>query len=317
MRRKQEFKDYDSNGKDRKWKERKLQNIELGRRLEVLGYKAFARVYQCAEVLNFKMKQSDGKLKLKQAWFCKSKLCPMCNWRRSMKYGAQIGQIIDVALKRYPKARFVFLTLTVKNVSGEELGDELRRLTKSFDRLFRRAKVKRSLIGYLRSVEITYNSKRDDYHPHIHVLLMLKSSYFNSKDNYIKQAEWADMWKQSAKLDYMPIVDVRNVKPNERKSKNEMDLRGAIVETAKYPIKPIEIMGQNEEQKLKITDDLMQALNNKRQIGFGGLFREIRKELQLEDVEEGDLVHIDDDEEVSEGVEIVAYWNWNRLIYEV
>ena len=65
-----------------------------------------------------------------------------------MKYGAQLGQIIDVALKRQPKARFVFLTLTVKNVSGEELGDELKRLTKAFDRLFKRVKVKRSLIGY-------------------------------------------------------------------------------------------------------------------------------------------------------------------------
>ena len=101
----QQFKDINVNGKDRRWKERKLQNIELGRRLEVLGYKAFARVYQCAEVLKF-LKQPDGSLKLNQAWFCKSKLCPMCNWRRSMKYGAQLGQIIDVALKRHPKAMF-------------------------------------------------------------------------------------------------------------------------------------------------------------------------------------------------------------------
>lgn len=313
----QEFKDINVNGKDRRWKERKLQNIELGRRLEVLGYKAFARVYQCAEVLKF-LKQPDGSLKLNQAWFCKSKLCPMCNWRRSMKYGAQLGQIIDVALKRQPKARFVFLTLTVKNVPGNELSDELKRLTKAFDRLFKRVKVKRSLIGYLRSIEITYNAKHDDYHPHIHVLLMVKSSYFKSSDSYIKQSEWTDMWQQSAKLDYKPIVNVKKVKPNQRKAKDEMDLRGAIVETAKYPTKPIEKMGETEEQKLKVTDDLMQALRNKRQIGFGGLFREIRKELQLEDVEEGDLIHIDEDkQEVSAGVEIVALWNWGRMTYEV
>ena len=103
-----------------------------------------------------------------------------------------------------------------------------------------------------------------------------------------------------------------------QKAKDEMDLRGAIVETAKYPTKPIEKMGETEEQKLKVTDDLMQALRNKRQIGFGGLFREIRKELQLEDVEEGDLIHIDEDkQEVSAGVEIVALWNWGRMTYEV
>ncbi|MCW5211278.1 protein rep, partial [Clostridium perfringens] len=50
-----------------------------------------------------------------------SKLCPICNWRRSMKYGVQLGQIIDVARERQPKAKFIFLTLTVKNVVGEEL----------------------------------------------------------------------------------------------------------------------------------------------------------------------------------------------------
>ncbi|EAJ9438770.1 replication protein [Campylobacter coli] len=91
---------------------------------------------------------------------------------------------------------------------------------------------------------------------------------------------------------------------------------GAIVETAKYPTKPIEKMGKTEEQKLKVTDDLMKALKNKRQIGFGGLFKEIRKELQLDDVERGDLIHIDDEnQDVSMGVEIVAIWNWERKNY--
>lgn len=310
----QEFKDISKTGKDRKWKERKLQNIEYAKRLEILGYKAFANVYQCAEVLKFK--ELEGQLRLHQAWFCKSKLCPICNWRRSMKYGVQLGQIIDVAREREPKAKFVFLTLTVKNVVGEKLGEELTILTKSFDRLFRRAKVKKAVIGYLRAVEVTYNAEREDYHPHIHVLLMVKASYFG--DYYISQDEWTAMWQQSAKLDYKPIVDVRKVKPNQRKAKDEMDLRGAIIETAKYPTKPIEKMGKTEEQKLKVTDDLMKALYRKRQIGFGGLFKEIRKELQLEDVENSDLVHIDDEnEESSLGVEIVAQWNWERMNYYV
>ena len=166
----QEFKDISKTGKDRKWKELKLQNAEYARRLETLGYKTFTNVYQCAEVLRF-MQGPDGNLKLKQAWFCKSKLCPICNWRRSMKYGVQLGQIIDVAREREPKAKFIFLTLTVKNVVGEKLGEELTNLTKSFDRLFRRAKVKKAVIGYLRAIEVTYNAERDDYHPHIHIVV--------------------------------------------------------------------------------------------------------------------------------------------------
>lgn len=58
----QEFKDISKTGKDRKWKERKLQNIEYAKRLEILGYKAFANAYQCAEVLKFK--ELEGQLRL-------------------------------------------------------------------------------------------------------------------------------------------------------------------------------------------------------------------------------------------------------------
>ncbi|CAI3501768.1 protein rep [Enterococcus cecorum] len=313
----QPFRDISKTGKDRDWQRRKRANLEYAKRLELLGYKAFSKVMQCAEVLKF-MQGEDGSLKLKQAWFCKSKLCPICNWRRSMKYSAQISQIIDVAITRQPTAKFIFLTLTVKNVRGEDLEAELKHLNKSFARLFDRTKVKKSVIGYLRAVEVTYNSERDDYHPHIHVMLMVKSSYFKKKEYYIPQEEWTEMWQQSAKLDYTPIVDVRKVKPHKKKAKDEMDLRGAIIETAKYPTKPIEAMGETEAQKLKITDDLYKALYRKRQIGFGGLFKEIRKELQLEDVENGDLIHVDEDnDDTTLGTEIVAIWNWERMNYYV
>lgn len=38
--------------------------------------------------------------------------------------------------------------------------------------------------------------------------------------------------------------------------------------------------------------------------------------MQLDDVERGDLIHIDDEnQDVSMGVEIVAIWNWERKNY--
>ena len=76
-----------------------------------------------------------------------------------------------------------FLTLTVKNVASQDLKDELRNLTKGFDRLFKRAKVKKNLIGYMRATEVTYNSETKEYHPHLHILLMVKSTYFKGKGN--------------------------------------------------------------------------------------------------------------------------------------
>lgn len=305
------LKDKNSRGKDRKWRERKKQNMELAKALQELGYLNFSNVYQCAEVLKFQQIET-GQLKLKQTWFCKNKLCPICNWRRSMKYAWQTEQIVNEAIIREPKGRFLFLTLTIKNVEGKDLEETMKGLTKAFDRLFRRAKVKKNLLGYLRSLEITLNEETGLYHPHLHILLFVSASYFNSTDNYISQKEWSEMWQQSAKLDYLPIVDVRAVKSRKNSENQEVGLKKAILETAKYPTKPINF----DRENLEIIDNLAKALYRKRQIGYGGIFKDIRKELFLDDVENGDLIHASEDEKgSSEGQEIVAIWNWERLNY--
>ena len=62
-----------------------------------------------------------------------------------------------------------------------------------------------------------------------------------------------------------------------------------------------------EETKERITGDLFEGLYRKRQIGFGKLFKTIKKELDLDDVEDGNLVQTgEDSQEVSRGQEIVA-----------
>ena len=298
--------DQNKKGKDRNWRGRKILSLKLADIFEELGYKKslVERVQTCGDLLRF-IRREDGSLKLYQAYFCKNKLCPMCNWRRSMKYSYQTSRIVDEAIKQEPKARFIFLTLTVKNVAGNDLNQTLSSLTQSFDRLFRRAKVKKNLIGYLRSVEVTHNELTNEYHPHIHVLLMLKTSYFKG-GNYISQEEWGDMWSQSLKVDYVPMVDVRAVK---EKGKG---LRGAVLETAKYPTKPIKLDIENKQ----VVDDLYNGLYRKRQLGYGGLFKAIKKQLALDDAENGDLVHTSDDKEnISKGTEIVAIWNANKQNY--
>lgn len=223
-----------------------------------------------------------------------------------MKYSYQTSRIVDEAIKQEPKGRFFFLTLTVKNVEGEALNSTISQLTKSFDRLFRRAKVKKNLLGYLRSVEVTHNENDNTYHPHIHVLMMVRPSYFQSKKDYITQKEWSDMWSQSLKVSYKPMVDVRAVK---EKGKG---LRGAVLETAKYPTKPIKLDIENKQ----VVDDLYNGLYRKRQLGYGGLFKTIKKQLALDDVESGDLIHTSDDKEsISKGTEIVAIWNASKQNY--
>ena len=299
--------DKNSRGKERDWRGRKILSLKLADIFKELQYKKtfVERVISCGDTLQF-IQNQDGNLKLYQAYFCKNKLCPMCNWRRSMKYSYQTSRIVDEAIKQSPKGRFLFLTLTVKNVEGQALNSTISQLTKSFDRLFKRAKVQRNLLGYLRSVEVTHNENDKTYHPHIHVLMMVRPSYFQSKKDYITQKEWSDMWSQSLKVDYVPMIDIRTVKETGK------GLRGAVLETAKYPTKPIKFDVENKQ----VVDDLYNGLYRKRQLGYGGLFKTIKKQLQLDDVESGDLVHTSDDKEnISKGTEIVAIWNATKQNY--
>lgn len=307
-----EFKDISKNGKDRKWKERKQKNLKLANIFDSLDYPSnfVSNIHSCAEHLSFK-RASDGSLRLFQMYTCKNKQCAICSWRRSMKYQVQISKIVEEVIIRKPKGRFLFLTLTVENVSGENLNHELSKLTEAFRRLMMYKKVSKNMIGFLRATEVTRNELMDTYHPHIHVLLFVSPTYFKNKENYISQDEWTDLWKKSAKLDYYPIVDVRAIKPKNEKTS---DIRSAILETAKYPVKPMELTVESA----KVVDELQKGLYRKRQIAFGGLFKQIKKELELDDIENGDLINLGDEESpISDGEVISVLWNHERQNYYV
>lgn len=99
---------------------------------------------------------------------------------------------------------------------------------------------------------------------------------------------------------------------NEQKS----DIQSAIDETAKYPVKDTDFMTDDEDKNLKRLPDLEEGLHRKRLISYGGLLKEIHKKLNLDDAEDGDLIHTDDDEKADEdSYSIIAMWNWERKNY--
>ena len=51
-------------------------------------------------------------------------------------------------------------------------------MTEGFRRLMMYKKVDKNVLGYLRATEVTYSTEHENYHPHLHVLLFVKSSYF-------------------------------------------------------------------------------------------------------------------------------------------
>lgn len=307
--------DKTKSGKVRPWKEKKLANIGYWELLHILEFKKAERVKGCAEILEYKIDKKTEEMNLHRVWFCKSRLCPMCNWRRAMKHGIQSQKVVAEVIKRKPNVRWLFLTFSVKNVyDGKELSESLSSMSKGFNRMMKYKKINKNLVGFMRATEVTVNRVDNSYNQHMHVLVCVESSYFHGSVNYVTQKQWTNFWKRAMKLDYDPVVDVRAIKP---KNKQKTDIQSAIDETAKYPVKDTDFMTDDEEKNLQRLADLEEGLHRKRLISYGGLLKEIHKELNLDDSEDGDLIHTDDEQEKADedGYSIVAMWNWECKNY--
>src|SRR5699024_3571149 len=194
-----------------------------------------------------------------------------------------------------------------------ELNKSFSDLAQGFRRIMKNKKINNMLVSIIRATEVTINNKENSYNQHMHVLVCVEPTYFKNTENYVNQKQWIQFWKKAMKLDYDPNVKVQMIRP---KNKYKSDIKSAIDETEKYPVKDTDIMTDHEEKNLKCLSDLEEGIQRKRLISYGGLLKEIHKKLNLDDTEEGDLIHTDDDEKADEdGFSIIAMWNWERKNY--
>ena len=311
----QTLRDFTKSGKERPWKEKKIGNVTYSELLEILKIKKAHNVRQCGNILEFKA-TDEGYLKLYKTWFCKSKLCPVCNWRRAMKNSYQTQKIVEAVIQEKPSARWLFLTLSNRNsIDGATLEQSIKEMNKAFNRMFKYKKVAKNLVGFMRATEVTVNEKDGSYNQHMHVLLCVESKYFKGSDNYISQQEWLKMWQKALKVDYKPVANIKAIKPN-KKGNNAIE--SAIKETSKYAVKSSDYLTSDQEKDLEVVNDLEQGLYKKRMISYGGLLKIKHKELNLDNAEDGNLIQtgeekISDEEEKANS--IMAIWNYEKQNY--
>jgi plasmid rolling circle replication initiator protein Rep len=294
------------------WQRKKQETILLAescRRIEKIdpGFKGrAAKLEECGNWLEFHRTIKDGILTLSRANFCKYRLCFMCAWRRSLKIFGQTSQIMDEAEKLI--YRFLFVTLTIKNCHKVNLSRDITRLYSGATNLLRQKKYKNSIKGWMRILEVTHNTNIKDqafdtYHPHLHFIFAVKPSYFKGGKNYITQSQLTNDWQKSCNLDYKPITDIRAV--NNKK-------KGAIREVAKYAVKPSDILVPDHDLTDSAVWTLDQALENRRMVSYGGIFKTIKADLMLDDAEFGDLVHTDSNPVLNDELDyIVEKYRWN------
>ena len=145
-----------------------------------------------------------------------------------MKIYTQVSQVMNSLGDDY---RYLFLTLTVPNCQGSDLAATVDALENAWRQLAVKSshtaiskRFNSAVCGWFKALEVTHNTelykfryvkdengkkhKRlifdddgqripnpfyDTYHPHFHVILAVKPSYFTR--DYIKHDEWLDMWR--------------------------------------------------------------------------------------------------------------------------
>lgn len=294
------------NEKDRPWAEHKMEAEVIAELYESIGnVRKAERVRNCATFLEWKVLTVDENVKkLHNANFCRVRLCPTCAWRRSLKTYGQMAKVMANIPDNYA---YLHLVLTVRNVYGDQLREELDNLSKAWDRFSHYVAIKNVVKGYYRATEVSHNVKEkspwyDTYHPHFHCLLAVNKSYFSGK-TYLKKDKWIALWKKAARLNYDPNVFVERIK-----AKNP---EKALAEISKYTTKFSEIILPD---KWKLSEEtvavLDKALENKRFLALGGIFKEVHKKLNLDDMEDGDLVHVETDNIDDDGYKTV-YYTWH------
>jgi plasmid rolling circle replication initiator protein Rep len=243
------------------------------------------RVEQCSQVLEFaRDPPGAGKRKytLKNAWFCRVRHCPVCQWRRSLMWQAKVYRALPSLLRDYPDTRFLFMTLTIRNCDVKDLRATLTHMGKAWVRLTQlRTWPAR---GWVRAVEITRSQRDRSAHPHYHCLLMVPPAYFQGE--YLKQHEWAELWRQCLRIDYKPVVDIRTVKldlvqSSQRVNKPPARMWEAVAEILKYAVKPSDMI-RDHEWFLQLSDQLQKT----RGVAIGGILKHYIKKREPEKLTE-------------------------------
>lgn len=258
-------------------------------------HKRSLKIKDCAGFLRFGRDSYDGTLHLIEAHFCHKRACPICQWRRSLMLKAKFYSNLPQVMNENPKARYIFLTLTVKNCELSELRSTIQMMNKAFDRMMKLEYMKKVVLGYCRNVEVT---KADDEkaHPHFHVLLAVSPSYFSS-ENYLSQIKWKKLWQECLRIDYSPVVDVRI-------PQTDQDKNNVVKELLKYPVKEADI-----DIKSKWFLDYCEQVHHLRFISTGGILKNIVKDIQPQTDQE--LIKLNEESEDHKITELLDF-KWDR-----
>lgn len=192
------------------------------------------RILECANRLRTYSDEAYGTFF--DTWYCKHRSCPICQWRKSLRYCSRVHQTMDQN-PALLQGKWIYLTLTARNCDVKDLRATIENMNQAFRRLMNRDFWKRYIHGGIRFMEVTESFLGDgglnyqSAHPHFHCLLRVSPS-MHAGVNYVSELQWAEEWQQALQVHYLPIVSSR------RLAGEDQDLRHKIVSATRYSMKP-------------------------------------------------------------------------------
>jgi len=279
--------------KDKSWDIHKAQADAVANLYSQTVYDRYCgKLNECSGYLAFHFidnpQTGESKLKLFRASFCRLRHCPICQWRRSLLWMIRFKNTLPEIQSKHPTARYIFLTLTVKNCDLNELRETLQAMNKGWKRLIQRPDW--PALGFIRTTEVT-RSDIGEAHPHFHCIMLVKPGYFSKY--YIKHSEWIEMWQKVMRLNYSPNLDIRVIA-----TKN---IEKSICELIKYAIKPDDLM-----YSAQWLEGITKQLSRLRFIATGGVLKNCLRE---GDETNEDLIKLESNSNTEQAPELRFGWN--------
>lgn len=207
------------------------------------GCKRTTLLDKCRRMAWFMREKSTGRVFVASS-SCRLRWCPMCARSRASVIATEVKSWLKVITT--PR----FFTFTLKH-SDDSLQDQIERLYDCFRKIRKLKQFKKRVHGGVWFFQVKLNTKKDQWHPHIHCV-------YDGK--FFPKEELSKLWYKVTSDSY--IVDVRIV--NDKSKSAEY--------IARYSARPSNLMDYDPELQIEI----YKAMHGKRLCGTWGTAKDVK-----------------------------------------
>lgn len=155
----------------------------------------------------------DGKIQT----YNKNRLDPIHIQKLNTKNDYAVDDNLPAILDAYPNHKFLYITLTMRTCNVDNTRKKITFIRKAFEKFIQNNFSKfissnsKYKSGYFRTIELALSNSLDtEINVHIHAVLHLPSTYFNSK-NRIKNSDLKLSWMKIINSHCIPNVDIKTL----------------------------------------------------------------------------------------------------------